>query len=167
MRSTLLLVMFCLSVEVHARPRQPKTAGRPKAPPSVGFYVHVLPVRDLSGGKLAKMAAPARALLESKVRALNVTLAPTGETKTQAEDVVRTKRLTGYQLELSLAVPPNGGVRGSLLVMTYPGGALRGAWSVQASGATTEELVEVVVPQVVKDALGDMHVDTDDALTSR
>jgi hypothetical protein len=70
--------------------------------------------------------------------------------------VIRSKKLKGYQLGIAISPAPSEGLKADILVMTYPEKALKGSWSVSATGADVDGLLQAIVPKVIEDAGGDL-----------
>ncbi|MEW6432293.1 MAG: tetratricopeptide repeat protein [Myxococcota bacterium] len=121
-----------------------------------GLYVSVAPLE--AAPALPPTAGPlAERELRDKLATFGVAFAPDGEDKKTAVGVIRAKGLKGYQLKLALAPGANEkALEVNLLVMSYPEQALKGNWSVKASGGKPEKLIHAMVWRVVDDAAGDL-----------
>jgi tetratricopeptide (TPR) repeat protein len=123
----------------------------PPAGASGGLYLHLAP---LDGA--APTTALADTVLHDKLATLGAQFAPTGETKGDAVGVIKTRKLKGYELRVKLTPAEAEGLKVEMLVMSYPEQALKGSWSVKASGAKPEVLVRAMVARVVDDAANDL-----------
>lgn len=121
-----------------------------------GLYVSVVPLE--AAATLPPTAGPlAEKELHDKLAAFGVAFAPDQEDKKAAVGVIKTKGLKGYQLKLALTPGANEkALEVNLLVMSYPEQALKGNWSVKASGGKQEKLIHAMVWRVVDDAAGDL-----------
>lgn len=96
-------------------------------------------------------------LLHTKLEALGASFAPEGEDKKTALAAIKANHLKGFQLGVTLeAGEAPGSMKVQLLVMSYPEQALKGSWSVKASGGRPDKLVAAMVNRVVDDAAGDL-----------
>lgn len=96
-------------------------------------------------------------LLRAKLESLGASFAPEGEDKKTALAAIKANHLKGFQLGVTLeAGEAPGSMKVQLLVMSYPEQALKGSWSVKASGGKPDKLVTAMVNRVVDDAAGDL-----------
>lgn len=95
--------------------------------------------------------------LKTQMAGLGATIAPPGETKSQAQAAIKAGKLKGYLLRSNLL--PNGatGLKLEILIMTYPDQALQGTWNVKAAGGKPEAQLKAMVPKVVNDAAYDLE----------
>lgn len=121
-----------------------------------GLYVSLVPLE--AAATLPPTAGPlAEKELHDKLAAFGAAFAPGGEDKKAAIGVIKAKSLKGYQLKLALTPGANEkALEVNLLVMSYPEQALKGNWSVKASGGKQEKLIHAMVWRVVDDAAGDL-----------
>ena len=116
-----------------------------------GLYLRLQPVPP---GDLSPLVEK---LLRAKLEALGAAFAPDGEDKKTALSAIKANHLKGFQLGVTLeAGEAPGSMKVQLLVMSYPEQALKGSWSVKASGGKPEKLVTAMVNRVVDDAAGDL-----------
>lgn len=116
-----------------------------------GLYLRLQPVPP---GDLSPLVEK---LLHTKLEALGASFAPEGEDKKTALAAIKANHLKGFQLGVTLeAGEAPGSMKVQLLVMSYPEQALKGSWSVKASGGKPEKLVTAMVNRVVDDAAGDL-----------
>lgn len=121
-----------------------------------GLYVALTPLE--AAAPLPPTAGPlAEKELHDKLASFGVAFAPEKEDKKAAIAVIKSKSLKGYQLKLALTPGANEkALEVNLLVMSYPEQALKGNWSVKASGGKQEKLIHAMVWRVVDDAAGDL-----------
>jgi hypothetical protein len=122
--------------------------------PSGGLYVAI----DVEGGSLASdVVNYAYEQLKKEVSALGATVAPRGETKSEASSAVKSHGYRGFLMKTKLS--PNGasGLKVEVLIMTWPAEALQGNWNVKAAGGKPEAQLKAMVPRVVNDAATDLE----------
>lgn len=121
-----------------------------------GLYVALKPLD--AAPTLPPTAGPlAEKELHDKLAAFGAAFAPAEEDKKAAIGVIKAKSLKGYQLKLALTPGANEkALEVNLLVMSYPEQALKGNWSVKASGGKQDKLIHAMVWRVVDDAAGDL-----------
>lgn len=120
-----------------------------------GIYLYIEPVADKAGGLPSTTLAMAEQLLRKHLSTMGG-LAPAGETKAEAVNVIRTKQLRGFRIRPQLSLTATKGLKLDVLVMTYPDQALKGQFNVKASGAEHGALLKVMVPRVIEDAAEDL-----------
>jgi hypothetical protein len=132
--------------------------GTPVEPSGSGrLYVHLEPVQDKVGGLSDEAIALAERLVREKLVSLGASFAPPNEDKKAAANLIRAKKLQGYQLRLQLLPGANEkALKVEMLIMSYPEQALKGTWNVKAGGAKPESLIKAMVPRVVDDAANDL-----------
>ena len=118
------------------------------------LYVNIQPIGDKGANLPPDMVALADRLLRDKFKTLNAGVAPPNEEKKAAQNLVRSRQLKGFQVQVNL-LPHGAGLKVEMLVMTYPEQELKGTFSVKASGAKHEALLKAMVPRVVDDASKD------------
>jgi Flp pilus assembly protein TadD len=104
----------------------------------------------------APQGALAQTVLHEKLTTLGAQFAPEGEAKPAAVGVIKTRKLKGYELRVKVLPAEADGLKVEMLVMSYPEQALKGSWSVKASGAKPEALVKAMIARVVDDAASDL-----------
>jgi hypothetical protein len=122
--------------------------------PSGGLYVAINIANEASApGDVVSLA---RDLLKTELAKVGATIAPEGETESQAKVVVKSGGYNGYLLNATLR--PNGasGLKLEILIMTWPAKALQGNWNVKAAGGKHEAQLKAMVPKVVTDAAYDL-----------
>jgi hypothetical protein len=100
----------------------------------------------------AELTKLAQDLLHQKLQSLGASFAPQGETKPQAAQLIRAKKLRGYHLRVNLLPNASNGLKLEILVMTYPEQSLQGSFKASAKGGKYEALIKAMVPRVVDDA---------------
>ncbi|MHB8874945.1 MAG: HEAT repeat domain-containing protein [Myxococcaceae bacterium] len=128
----------------------------PAGPAAGALYVAIEPIVDKSGGG-ADTIKLADTLLRAQLTKMGASFAPPGEDKSAALSLIRSRKLKGWQLRLQVLPHDKGGIKVSLLCMTYPDQSLKGDYSVKASGAKPPELLKLMVPKVVDDAADDLE----------
>jgi hypothetical protein len=121
-----------------------------------GLYFSIDPINDKVGVP-ADVAQLANDLLKQKLTSIGASFAPQGESKPQAQTVIKAKKLRGFLLRVNLLPNATNGLKLEILVMTYPEQSLQGSWNVKASGAKYESLLKVMVPRVIDDASEDLE----------
>ncbi len=120
------------------------------------LYLSLEAINDKVGVP-ADVAQLANDLLKQKLTSIGASFAPQGESKPQAQTVIKAKKLRGYLLRVNLLPNASNGLKLEVLVMTYPEQSLQGSWNVKASGAKYESLLKVMVPRVIDDASEDLE----------
>jgi hypothetical protein len=122
--------------------------------PSGGLYIAVDPIENQTsaGSEVVNLA---RELLKKKVAEMG-TLAPEGESESQANAVINKNGFKGFLLKTNLKSNGSSGLKLEILIMTYPGKALQGTWNVKAAGGKYEAQLKAMVPKVVNDAADDL-----------
>ncbi len=121
-----------------------------------GLYFSLEDINDKVGVPPA-VAQLANELLKQKLTSIGASFAPPGESKPQAQTVIKARKLRGYLLRVNLLPNAANGLKLEILVMTYPEQSLQGSWNVKASGAKYENLLKVMVPRVIDDASEDLE----------
>jgi len=120
---------------------------------SGGLYIDLEPGTAPS----AEASALAEKTLRAKLDAFGAHLAPDQEDPKAAVSLLKAKQLKGYQLRVHLLPSETGaGFKVEMLVLSYPEQALKGTWSVKASGGKPEKVIPLLVNKVVDDAAGDL-----------
>jgi hypothetical protein len=121
-----------------------------------GLYFSIDPIND-KVGVTADVTKLANELLKQKLSSIGASFAPEGESKPQAQTLIKAKKLRGYLLRVNLLPNASNGLKLEILVMTYPEQSLQGSWNVKASGAKYESLLKLMVPRVIDDASQDLE----------
>lgn len=127
----------------------PKRGAVPKRRAVKPAYVSVAPVVDRSA--TAGLPDEARRALDAELGRWVVSIAPAGETPSQADAVLRARSAVGLELALTIGLAEGGRVDASLLVSTYPGRALVGDYKASGAGASPHELVAPLAARLVTD----------------
>ena len=129
----------------------------PTGPTAGTLYVAIEPIIDKTGGLPPDTLKLTEDLLRSKLAKLGASFAPSGEDRAAATSLIRSRKLKGWMLRLQVVPHANNGLKISLLCMTYPEQAIKGDYSVKASGAKQPDLLKLMVPKVVDDAADDLE----------
>lgn len=137
-----------------------KSAGEPQAvvaPATSGaLYLNVEPL-DRTTPLPPASSALVDTVLHDKLASMGATFAPPNEDKKAAVAAIKAKSLKAYQLRVQVTPSADGaGLKVDMLVMSYPEQALKGNWTVKASGKKQESLIKAMVARVVDDAAGDL-----------
>jgi tetratricopeptide (TPR) repeat protein len=130
-----------------------KTVGAPPPGATSGLYLKVAPL-DPETPSVALVDV----VLHEKLSSLGAAFAPVEEERQAAVSVIKARKLKGY--ELRVKVKPGeaeGSLKVDMLVMSYPEQALKGSWSVKASGAKQEALVKAMLARLIDDAALDLE----------
>lgn len=123
-----------------------------------GLYLQVEAVQDKVGTLPAGVVQLAEQLMREKLTSMRASIAPTEEDKKTAANLIRTKKLKGFQLRMQLLPgATEKGLKIEMLIMSYPDQALKGTWNVKASGGKPESLIRAMVPRVLDDAANDLE----------
>ncbi|MBI3182653.1 MAG: HEAT repeat domain-containing protein [Myxococcales bacterium] len=115
------------------------------------LYLALEPVQDESG-KLAKDdIATCESLWRGELGKLGASFAPHGESKAQAQSVIRSKKLKAFMLRPKLAAVDGGALEMKVMVLTYPDQAIKSNHKVKAKGGKPVALLKVMVPKMVQD----------------
>jgi len=116
------------------------------------LYVLLSPVVDKLDTPDPNAVKLAEEGLRAALAARGVVLAPPAETKAQALQVLHSRHLKGFVLNPELHTHPPGGVRMTLLVLTYPERSILGEVSVKARGAGMPALINALSPKILEEA---------------
>lgn len=116
------------------------------------LYIAIGPVKDRTGTLSPELVRLTEQRLARRLVQSGAKLAPRGETKAAARDVLKKRGLPGYLLMAEIHPTESGGLRLSLVCLSYPERALLGQVDVQASGAEPSELLKALVPRIVEEA---------------
>lgn len=125
---------------------------------SGGLYVQVEPIQDKVGDLPSNILALADQLMREKLSSLGANIAPQNEDKKSATNLIRARKLKGFQLRMQLLPGASEkGLKVEMLIMSYPDQALKGTWNVKGAGGKQESLIKAMVPRVVDDAAKDLE----------
>lgn len=116
-------------------------------------YVSLGAIRDAAG----RLGPGAEALAERELRAAlerteGVLVAPKGETREAAREVIRRGGLKAYQLSVSLKVEAGGVLSMDVLFLTYPERTMLEEVGLGAQGGDAETLIRLLAPRAVERA---------------
>lgn len=125
---------------------------------SGGLYLQVEPVQDKVGDLSSDLMALADKLMREKLSSMGANIAPQNEDKKSATNLIRARKLKGFQLRMQL-LPGSSekGLKVEMLIMSYPEQALKGSWSVKGAGGKQESLIKAMVPRVLEDAAKELE----------
>lgn len=125
---------------------------------SGGLYLQVEPVQDKVGDLSSDLMALADKLMREKLSSMGASIAPQNEDKKSATNLIRARKLKGFQLRMQL-LPGSSekGLKVEMLIMSYPEQALKGSWSVKGAGGKQESLIKAMVPRVLEDAAKELE----------
>ena len=123
-----------------------------------GLYLQVDPVQDKVGDLPSNILALADQIMRDKLSSLGASIAPQNEDKKSATNLIRARKLKGFQLRMQLLPgSTDKGLKVEMLIMSYPEQALKGSWNVKAAGGKQESLIKAMVPKVLDDAANDLE----------
>lgn len=124
--------------------------------PSGGLYVAIDPINnEVSAG--SEVVGLARELLKKELASMGASVAPDGETESQAKVAISKGNFKGYLMRANLKTNGASGLKLEILIMTYPDKALQGTWNVKAAGGKHDAQLKAMVPKVVNDAAYDLE----------
>lgn len=125
---------------------------------SGALYIQLEPVQDKVGDLPNTLISLADQVVREKLNSYGAAFAPVNEDKKSAANLIRAKKLKGFQLRMQL-LPGSSekGLKVEMLIMSYPEQALKGTWNVKAAGGKPESLIKAMVPRVVDDAALDLE----------
>jgi hypothetical protein len=115
------------------------------------LYVSLPAVESQGGAVAADVLTLAHDRLRAGLAAKGAALAPEGEAKAAAHQVMKARKLKGYYVRVRLE-PVGNSLKLNLLCFTYPENALLGEVNVKASGARPADLVKALVPRALDEA---------------
>jgi hypothetical protein len=116
------------------------------------FYVSFGGVKDRTGALTPDLVRHTEQRFTRKLMHSGARLAPHGEGKAAAKGVRQKHGIPGYLLLAEVHPTDSGGLRLTVVCLSYPERALLGQVEVKASGAEPAELLKVLVPRVVEEA---------------
>lgn len=115
------------------------------------LYLALEPVQDESGKLSPEEVRLAESLLQGELTRLGASFAPRGESEAAAQTMLRGGRRRGYLLKPKLLAPEGGLLEMRVMVLTYPGQAIKSTHKVKARGGKAASLLKAMVPRVVED----------------
>jgi hypothetical protein len=116
------------------------------------LYIAMKPVVDKTSRLSPEIMRMANEHLRAQLSNIGSVFAPTAESKTAAQSVLKQKRLRGYQLVAELEQNPNGTLTMSLLCLTYPDLSVKGTVSVKARGGGPADMIRALAPKLIEEA---------------
>jgi len=123
-------------------------------------YVQLSGVKDKTGQLKPEVLKVTEARMRRKLTQVGAMLAPTKESKSAAQGVLRKHGIQGFRLQAEIHPTEGGGLRVSVVCISYPDQALLGDVELQASGAKPEELLKVLAPRIIDEAADTFEWDT-------
>jgi hypothetical protein len=123
-------------------------------------YVQLSGVKDKTGQLKPEVLKVTEARMRRKLTQVGAMLAPTKESKAAAQGVLRKHGIQGFRLQAEIHPTEGGGLRVSVVCISYPDQALLGDVELQASGAKPEELLKVLAPRIIDEAADTFEWDT-------
>lgn len=123
-------------------------------------YVQLSGVKDKTGQLKPEVLKVTEARMRRKLTQVGAMLAPTKESKSAAQGVLRKHGIQGFRLQAEIHPTEAGGLRVSVVCISYPDQALLGDVELQASGAKPEELLKVLAPRIIDEAADTFEWDT-------
>lgn len=134
----------------------PAVKSAPTQAASGGLYLNITPFSD-SVPLTPTATELVQKVLHEKLSTLGATFAPADEDKAHALAQLRAHGQHGYELQLRVTPGESAkALKVDLLVLSYPEQALKGDWSVKASGGKQESLIKAMVARALDDAAGDL-----------
>ncbi|MBL8918572.1 MAG: hypothetical protein JNJ54_06895 [Myxococcaceae bacterium] len=132
----------------------PKKKTPPKAPAPKPAYVSLATVVDETKTPEAKALAEA-ALKAALAKWQAISVAPAGESGTDAKKVLSAKKAVGLELSLTLRGGKGDQLDAALVVSSYPEHALKSEYRAGGGGGPVAVLVEPVIEQLIGDLAKD------------
>lgn len=116
------------------------------------MYISLKPLK-LKGVELeAALLAQTQKRIEKQLNRKGALLAPSDESKSEAKQVLKSKKLKGYTLMPELETHGDAGLRLRVLCLTYPDQSILGEVDVKASGGKPADLLGALAPRVIDEA---------------
>lgn len=125
-----------------------KLAARPAK-----VYVAFGGVEDTTGTLSPEWVSATNARIRRRLVQVGARLAPEREEEAAAKAVLRKQKLKGFRVKIEVRPGAEGGLKLALLCIRYPGQQLHGTVNVQASGDEPPELLKVLAPAIVNEAV--------------
>jgi hypothetical protein len=125
-----------------------KLAARPAK-----VYVLFEGVEDTTGTLSPEWVRSTNARIRRRLVQVGAQLAPEQEEEAAAKEVLRKRKLKGFRMKVEVRPGAEGGLKLALLCLRYPGKQLQGTVNVQASGDEPPELLKVLAPAIVNEAV--------------
>jgi hypothetical protein len=117
------------------------------------LYVVLDPIKDETGGLSASDVKLATDLMQKKLTSMGLAVAAPGWDPAATSTMVKSKKLKGWWLKVTVKPNTNNGLKFDLLALTYPDQAIKGSVNVKAPGGPKKEaLINAIVPKLIDDA---------------
>ncbi|ATB28012.1 HEAT repeat domain-containing protein [Melittangium boletus] len=124
------------------------------------LYVSLVELKDKSGQVKPEVLRVTEARMRRKLTKMGAWLAPAKENKAAALGVLRKFGVRGYRLQGEIHETESGGLRVTIVCISYPDQALLGDVELQASGAKPEDLLKALAPRIIEEAADTFEWDT-------
>ena len=117
------------------------------------LYIALPPIKDETNSS-PEVAQLTEKLVRQRLTEMGATFAPAGETEKDAQDLIKGKKLQGWQLMVKVLpqeVKGADGLKIDIVCLTYPEKLLKGSANARAAGAKQTTLVKAMVPRVIGD----------------
>lgn len=115
-------------------------------------YVHFAGVKDKTGKLSSALVKSTEARMRRKLTLMGALLAPAKEAKAAAQGVLKKHGIQGYRLQAEVHPTEQGGLRVTMVCISYPDQSLLGDVELQASGAKPEDLLKALAPRIIEEA---------------
>lgn len=119
-------------------------------PPRI--YVAMDGLKDRTGKLPAALVKATEARLRSRLMRRGALLAPARESKAAAKGALKKLGVPGYRITPEIQATESGGLRVSIVCLSYPDLSLMGQVEVNAAGAEPADLLKALVPKAVEEA---------------
>jgi len=116
------------------------------------LYIAFDGVKDRTGTLPPELLRHTEQRFARRLVRVGARLAPRGEGKAAARGVLKKHGLPGYLLMAEVHPTDGGGLRLTVVCLSYPERALLGQVEVQASGAGPAELLKALIPRAIEEA---------------
>jgi hypothetical protein len=115
-------------------------------------YVHFAGVKDKTGKLSSALVKSTEARMRRKLSLMGALLAPAKEAKAAAQGVLKKHGIQGYRVQAEVHSTEQGGLRVTMVCISYPDQSLLGDVELQASGAKPEDLLKALAPRIIEEA---------------
>lgn len=116
------------------------------------LYIALAPIQVKVGQVPSDLLRLTEERLKNKLMAMGGVFAPSQESRAQAAQVLRQKRLKGYYVEVQLEASAPTALKMNVVCFTYPERSLLGEITVKASGAKPADLIKALAPRAIDEA---------------
>ena len=117
----------------------------------VTLYIYLSPVLDKMDRHDPSLVAFTEERLRAALQAFGAIIGGPGDSRSQAEAIIRSRHLKGFMINPELRSVPSG-IQLKLLGLTYPRQSILGEAEVTAKGAGPQDLIRALAPAAVKEA---------------